>query len=307
MWVKIICEKLQLNWDDCLQTAKQMAISTTNYCYTSATNEEEQTMQTFYRKITVIDSQSQIIKGVITLDGDIKFIENLKFIEGVLRDCSGDTIMITDIKPGSIKVFIEGSSVDIEKIVNLIKSKTLTELNGFPIKDIQILDANETRERERDNQQNNIISLSGKFNKSNFPTGWDTPEKLINQTTGKREQSLASQVRSRENERNEIGKLINVNQINIPLILKIKKEETDEKTEKHLYSITLQVCTTNDQNKLPENLKILAFYESSGEKIDEKIAGRKTLRSSFTVESKSPFYIEIKLGEETIEKGLYVL
>ena len=89
--------------------------------------------------------------------------------------------------------------------------------------------------------------------------------------------------------------------------MKIKKEELNETLEKGLHSITLQILTTNQQIQLPENLKILVFYESSGEIIDEKLARRKTLRSSFIIESKSPFCIEVKLGEKTIETGLYVL
>gem|GEM_PF-4671183 len=77
------------------------------------------------------------------------------------------------------------------------------------------------------NQRNNIISLSGKFNKRNFPDGWDDPKKFINQTIeGSR--PLSSQVRSQENERNEIGKIIHLNPINTSLLLKIKKEELNE-------------------------------------------------------------------------------
>jgi hypothetical protein len=166
-----------------------------------------------------------------------------------------------------------------------------------------MLDTDETR----DHQRNNIISLFGKFDQRNFPVGWDVPGNFINEKNLQREHNLAFQRRSRDNEQNEIGKIINISHINIPLLLKIKKEETEETKDHGLYSLTLQVCTTNADDKLPANLKILVFYEASGEMIDEKIAGRKTLRSSFLMESEIPFCIEVKLGEETIEKGLYVL
>lgn len=230
-------------------------------------------------------------------------MDNVKLLQAILREHSGDTITIIDIKSGSIKLFIEGSQADIERLVNLIQAKTLTDVNGFPVQSIQMLATDESR----DNQRNNIISLSGKFHKQNFPIGWDIPGKFINQKNLQTEQSLAFQCRSRDNEENEIGKLINISQINIPLLLKIKKEEIEETKVEGLYSITLQVCTINAEDKLHENLKILVFYEASGEMIDEKKAGRKTLRSSFMIESQVPFYIEVKLCEETIEKGLYIL
>jgi DNA-binding Xre family transcriptional regulator len=295
---KTICEALTLNWQDFLPTEQPVEMSS-NYCRISKTNQEEVTMKTLHRKITVMDSETKIIKVVITLEGDINSVEKVN-LQALLRENSGDTIVINDVKSGSIKLFIEGSQGDIEKLVNLIQGKILTELDGFPIQSIEILDTDESR----DNLRNNIISLCGKFDKRNFPVGWDIPRRLINP---QREQSLAFQRRSRDNEENEIGKIIDVNQINIPLLLKIKKQETEETKDHGLYSLTLQVCTTNADDKLPGNLKILVFHEVSGEMIDEKIAGRKTLRSSFRIESQVPFYIEVKLGEETIEKGLYVL
>ena len=298
---KTICEALTLNWQDFLPTEQPVEMSS-DYCCISKTNQEEVTMKTLHRTITVMDSETQIIKVVITLEGDINSVEKVN-LQALLRENSGDTIVINDVKSGSIKLFIEGSQGDIEKLVKLIQGKILTELDGFPIQSIEILDTDESR----DNLRNNIISLSGKFDKRNFPVGWDIPRRLINQKNPQREQSLAFQRRSRDNEENEIGKIIDVNQINIPLLLKIKKQETEETKDHGLYSLTLQVCTTNADDKLPENLKILVFYEVSGEMIDEKIAGRKTLRSSFRIESQVPFYIEVKLGEETIEKGLYVL
>ncbi|MTJ49185.1 helix-turn-helix transcriptional regulator [Dolichospermum sp. UHCC 0259] len=299
---KQICDELGLNWEDCLPIEKPIAKSQTDSCCIAVTDQEEKTMQTLNRQITVIDSQTEIVKAVIYLKGDIEFIEKSKFVDTALQQFPGHTIIIKDLKRGSIKVFIEGSGKDIEELVNLIQSKILTELNGFPIESIQILDANEPN----NNQRNNIISLSGKFNKPNFPPGWDDPKKFINQTI-ERSRPLSSQVRSQENDRNEIGKIIHLTPINTSLLLKIKKEELNETLEKGLHSITLQILTTNQQIQLPENLKILVFYESSGEIIDEKLARRKTLRSSFVIESKSPFCIEVKLGEQIIEKGLYVL
>jgi transcriptional regulator with XRE-family HTH domain len=302
---KQICDELGLNWEDCLPREQPIVRSQTDFFCIAVTDQEEKTMQTLHRQsrqIIVIDRQNKTQKAEIVLTGDVDSVENLKILEEILRQHSGDTILIFDIKSGSIRLFIEGCDADIEKLINLVQSKTLTELNTFPIESIRILDADEPS----NNQRNNIISLSGKFNKRNFPDGWDDPKKFINQTIeGSR--PLSSQVRSQENERDEIGKIIHLNPINTSLLLKIKKEELNETLEKGLHSITLQILTTNQQIQLPENLKILVFYESSGEIIDEKLARKKTLRSSFIIESKSPFCIEVKLGEKTIEKGLYVL
>ncbi|MFM6371919.1 MAG: hypothetical protein ACKPGN_27515, partial [Dolichospermum sp.] len=277
---KTICEALTLNWQDFLTTEQPVEISS-------------------------IDSETKIIiiKVVITLDGDINSVDKIEFLQAmqaILRQYSGT---ITDVKSGSIKLFIEGNQADIERLVDLIQGKILTELNGFPIQSIEMLHTDENR----DDQQNNIVSLSGKFDKRNFPVGWDVPRNFLNQKSLQREQNLAFKRRGKNNEENEIAKIINSSQINIPLLLKIKKEETEATKDNGLYSLTLQVCTTNADDKLPANLKILVFYEASREMIDEKIVGTKTLRSSFMIESQVPFYIEIKLGAETIEKGLYVL
>ncbi|MFM6201124.1 MAG: hypothetical protein ACKPE1_18630 [Dolichospermum sp.] len=299
---KTICEALTLNWQDFLTTEQPVEISS-HYCCISKTNQEERKMQTLYRQITVIDSETKIIKVVITLDGDINSVDKIEFLQAILRQYSGNTITITDVKSGSIKLFIEGNQADIERLVDLIQGKILTELNGFPIQSIEMLHTDENR----DDQQNNIVSLSGKFDKRNFPVGWDVPRNFLNQKSLQREQNLAFKRRGKNNEENEIAKIINSSQINIPLLLKIKKEETEATKDNGLYSLTLQVCTTNADDKLPANLKILVFYEASREMIDEKIVGTKTLRSSFMIESQVPFYIEIKLGAETIEKGLYVL
>ncbi|MEM1392722.1 MAG: pentapeptide repeat-containing protein [Cyanobacteria bacterium P01_H01_bin.150] len=59
-------------------------------------------------------------------------------LELCLRKYPEDDIRITNIESGSIKLTIEGSQESVEKLVELIKSGELTEVNGFPVKDIQI-------------------------------------------------------------------------------------------------------------------------------------------------------------------------
>ncbi|MFM6076969.1 MAG: helix-turn-helix domain-containing protein, partial [Dolichospermum sp.] len=232
--LKRICEALKLNWQDFVTTEQPVETSS-------------------------IDSETKIIiiKVVITLDGDINSVDKIEFLQdmqAILRQYSGT---ITDVESGSIKLFIEGNQAGIEKLVDLIQGKILTELNGFPIQSIEMLHTDENR----DDQQNNIVSLSGKFDKRNFPVGWDVPRNFLNQKSLQREQNLAFKRRGKNNEENEIAKIINSSQINIPLLLKIKKEETEATKDNGLYSLTLQVCTTNADDKLPANLKILVFYE----------------------------------------------
>ncbi|MFM6474120.1 MAG: hypothetical protein ACKPGH_11575, partial [Dolichospermum sp.] len=104
-----------MNWQDFLTTEQPVEISS-HYCCISKTNQEERKMQTLYRQITVIDSETKIIKVVITLDGDINSVDKIEFLQAmqaILRQYSGNTITITDVKSGSIKLFIEGNQADI--------------------------------------------------------------------------------------------------------------------------------------------------------------------------------------------------
>ncbi|MFM6221359.1 MAG: hypothetical protein ACKPDM_13490, partial [Dolichospermum sp.] len=79
-------------------------------------------------EISSIDSETKIIiiKVVITLDGDINSVDKIEFLQAmqaILRQYSGNTITITDVKSGSIKLFIEGNQADIERLVDLSYSR----------------------------------------------------------------------------------------------------------------------------------------------------------------------------------------
>ena len=91
------------------------------------------------RTVTVVDKPSQTIKSVIKLNGDIDSIANIQILAFILKQYGGDTIEITDIQEGSIKLVIEGSQEDIQRLLIQIKSGELTELDGFPVEDAQIL------------------------------------------------------------------------------------------------------------------------------------------------------------------------
>ncbi|BDA71571.1 hypothetical protein CAL7716_057370 [Calothrix sp. PCC 7716] len=144
---KRICNALKLKWEEITEILevsapfKEVSISSEQEkCSISGRLEEVGQVMTTKRQVTVIDKHAQT-KACIKLEGDINSVDNnFKLIlETILRESSGDTIIVTDIKSGSIKVFIEGSQEDIQKLVSRIKSKDITEVNSFRIIDIQVL------------------------------------------------------------------------------------------------------------------------------------------------------------------------
>ncbi|AOW98657.1 hypothetical protein BJP34_03640 [Moorena producens PAL-8-15-08-1] len=149
--LKRICQALTLDWKEIAGIAEENPSQplTRNESSSLELVEGVEQGQAPRRKVTVIDKQSETIKAVIILEGDIDSVKNLKFIQSILRDYSGDSINIIDIKPGSIRLIVEGSSEDIERLVSRIKSGEIKELRGFPVQDIEILS-----ERLEDDQNN---------------------------------------------------------------------------------------------------------------------------------------------------------
>ena len=95
---------------------------------------------TIQREVKIIDRQTKTKKAVITLQGDIESVTNIKILQSILREYSGNNIEIQDIQPGSIKISLEGSPEDIDKLIAAIKSKELTQLDSLPIEDIVEVD-----------------------------------------------------------------------------------------------------------------------------------------------------------------------
>ncbi|MEG3931331.1 pentapeptide repeat-containing protein [Microcoleus sp. T3_B1] len=108
---------------------------------------------TFDLQVTVIDKKNHTIKAEIKLIGDINSFGNSSWVEFILRKYAGDTIKITDIKEGSIRLTVEGAQEDIDRLVSLIKSGELKEVSGFPVADVQIL--SESSEDDESNELNN--------------------------------------------------------------------------------------------------------------------------------------------------------
>jgi uncharacterized protein YjbI with pentapeptide repeats len=97
---------------------------------------------TLRRQVTVVDPNSEKVKAVITLEGDVHSVDNLEIIQLLLRQNSGSSVNIIDIESGSIRLTVEGSQADIQKLVDKIRSGELTELNSLPVQGIEILNKN---------------------------------------------------------------------------------------------------------------------------------------------------------------------
>ncbi|MCW6053296.1 pentapeptide repeat-containing protein [Lyngbya sp. CCAP 1446/10] len=69
----------------------------------------------------------------------INSISDPQRFEAMLKKHEVPTIQVIDIQEGSIKLIIEGCEEDIERLLIQIKSGELTELDGFPVEDVQIL------------------------------------------------------------------------------------------------------------------------------------------------------------------------
>ena len=154
---KKICQELKLEWRKIagISEEKQSKIPGITDCINPDINEGVENMltQTFSRQVTVIDKKTNTIKAEIKLIGDINCLGDLSRVEFILREFSGDTIKITDIKEGSIRLTVEGSQEDIDRLVSRIKSGELKEVSGFPVADVQIL--SESSEEDESNEINN--------------------------------------------------------------------------------------------------------------------------------------------------------
>jgi len=154
---KKICQELKLDWRKIAQLSeeKPSKIPGRTDCINPDINEGVENMlpPTSYRKVTVIDKKTNTVKAEIKLIGDINSFGDSSRVEFILREFSGDTIKIIDIKEGSIRLIVEGSQEDIDRLVSLIKSGELKEVSGFPVADVQIL--SESSEDDESNELNN--------------------------------------------------------------------------------------------------------------------------------------------------------
>lgn len=99
---KRICEELgNLKWQEIagISESKQLEIIKSKD-FGASSLESKGSGSTIQRQVTVIDPQTKTKKVVITLKGDIESVTNIKILQLILREHSGNTIEIQDIKPG---------------------------------------------------------------------------------------------------------------------------------------------------------------------------------------------------------------
>ena len=135
-----ICEKLTLDWKEIAELPSEESLTSvaSQERRLSEVDEDMRSISTSTRQVVVIDKQNKTTKAVITLQGNPDSISNLNILASILKEYGGDTIVIENIKQGSIKVFISGSSEDIERLKSRIESGALEEINGFPVENIEI-------------------------------------------------------------------------------------------------------------------------------------------------------------------------
>uniref|UniRef100_UPI0030D8B7FE pentapeptide repeat-containing protein n=1 Tax=Argonema antarcticum TaxID=2942763 RepID=UPI0030D8B7FE len=100
-----------------------------------------ETVQTIFRQVIAVDEESQEIIVAVTLEGDINSVQSdAAFFQGHFsKKYPGSTIKVVAIQKGSIRLIIKGSPEDIQKLLSDFEAENLTEINGFPVQDIQIL------------------------------------------------------------------------------------------------------------------------------------------------------------------------
>jgi len=154
---KTICKALTLDWRRIAELSEDKPSQVPGIidCINPDVNEgvEKMLTPTFDFQVTEIDKKNHTIKAEIKLTGDINTFGNSSWVEFILQKIAGDTIKITDIKEGSIRLTVEGSQEDIDRLVSLIKSGELKEVSGFPVADVQIL--SESSEDDESNELNN--------------------------------------------------------------------------------------------------------------------------------------------------------
>ncbi len=137
-----ICDKLTLDWREIADLPAEESLTsaiTNRESSVLVADEDVESRSTSTRRVvTVKDKQNNTTKAVITLQGNPNSVSNINILASILKEYGGDTIVIEDIQKGSIKIFISGSSEDIERLKSRIESGEIEELNGFPVEGIEI-------------------------------------------------------------------------------------------------------------------------------------------------------------------------
>jgi uncharacterized protein YjbI with pentapeptide repeats/DNA-binding Xre family transcriptional regulator len=141
--LKRICTALKLNWQEIagMSVADEQQVSS-GIELTISDEADVGKMPTLRRQVRVVDPNSKKVKAVITLEGDVDSVDNWEIIQLLLRQNSGSSVNIIDLESGSIRLTVEGSQADIQKLVDKIRSGELIELNELPVENIEVVTEN---------------------------------------------------------------------------------------------------------------------------------------------------------------------
>ena len=137
---KRICEALKLKWEEIEERAKE-SLNPSQPEKQINPSEEGGEVPPIVRKVIAVDERSQEVLAAVILEGDINSVQSdaVAFHSDFSKKYPGSTIKIVAIKKGSIKIIIKGSPEDIQKLLSDFKAENITQINGFPVQDIQIL------------------------------------------------------------------------------------------------------------------------------------------------------------------------
>ena len=153
---KKICEALTLNWEDIVGITEESLTSSQLEKQTNSSLSLEEgvgTVQASVRQVIAVDERSQEIIAVVILEGDINSVQSdAAFFQGHFSEkYPGSTIKVVAIQKGSIRLIIKGSPEDIQRLLSDFEAENITQINGFPVQDIQIL--SESSEDDESSEQ----------------------------------------------------------------------------------------------------------------------------------------------------------
>ncbi len=153
---KRICEALKLDWKEIAGITEESITSSQQERPNNPSSSLEKwvgQVQTIVRQVIAIDKRSQEIIAVVILEGDINSVQSdaVAFHSYFSNKYPGSTIKVVAIQKGSIRLIIKGSTKDIQKLLSDFEAENITQINGFPVQDIQIL--SESSEDDESSEQ----------------------------------------------------------------------------------------------------------------------------------------------------------
>ncbi|MDR9899922.1 pentapeptide repeat-containing protein [Aetokthonos hydrillicola Thurmond2011] len=137
---KRICNKLQLNWEEIAEIQEEQSQVLMRKKYSKPNTDKGVTLsQLLNGRVTLAGKQNQTIQAEIALKSSINSSHYFQFIEFLFQEISGNSLKKVEIQSSSIKLIIEASQKDIQRLGSEMESAQLTEVLDFPIESVEIL------------------------------------------------------------------------------------------------------------------------------------------------------------------------